>query len=359
MSVYDVRRQIRRIPSDIIFTTRQLLNYSTRAIVDKTLSNLVKSGHIVRLARGVFIRDGSNIPSLYQIAYAKARAFGKEITACAFSNHEEVVPEHYENFAWLLYDPATGKRIRSRLDGPNRHEEKNRGVRESKEDKEGRESMESTKSTKSTKSMRSMDSTRNLKSIENIIASYRSRNNLENIEDAENTEDAGNMSDIEDAGNAGNIGNKQKIENELNKQNEEDYGGGSNKKEHEITFLIAGSTSSFKCGNIIIRFKSACSRKVKLSDDTKATKVAKTLWQMGKENLTWENLSKYRGQLQRTDKQFMSRILTWLPTWLSKHFLSDRSLDNAFRYKYAYEQFYAVDSSTGYIINEKIMPYLA
>jgi hypothetical protein len=69
------------LPLNKLFTTRQLLIYGTRSAVDQCLSTLVKEGRIIRLARGVFVREGSRIEtiSVYDIAKIKAEAFGKQI----------------------------------------------------------------------------------------------------------------------------------------------------------------------------------------------------------------------------------------------------------------------------------------
>jgi len=64
---------------DEILTTRDLLQYGFRNNVDKVTSRLVKIKVIKRIARGVFIKRRSKTPSAWQIANAKARAFGKRI----------------------------------------------------------------------------------------------------------------------------------------------------------------------------------------------------------------------------------------------------------------------------------------
>ncbi len=78
-----IRRHVFSLPLGRIFTTRDLLGYGRRSAVDQAVSRLVKSSTIVRLARGVFIRTGSPIPDTFEIARAKAEAFGKQIAAHA------------------------------------------------------------------------------------------------------------------------------------------------------------------------------------------------------------------------------------------------------------------------------------
>lgn len=76
-----IYRHIARLPKGQLFTTRELLPYGSRAAVDQALCRMVKSGWIVRLARGVFSRNASIRHSIWQIARVKARAFGKQIAS--------------------------------------------------------------------------------------------------------------------------------------------------------------------------------------------------------------------------------------------------------------------------------------
>ncbi|MBI4532657.1 MAG: type IV toxin-antitoxin system AbiEi family antitoxin domain-containing protein [Candidatus Melainabacteria bacterium] len=76
-----IKRHIVRLPLDKIFSTRELLIYGSRTAVDQTLSKLVKMGRIIRLARGVFVKEGSNIEKITvcDVAQKKAESFGKQI----------------------------------------------------------------------------------------------------------------------------------------------------------------------------------------------------------------------------------------------------------------------------------------
>jgi hypothetical protein len=76
-----VRRFVFNLPLDKIFTTRDCLKFGLRRAVDSSLFRLVEEGIIIRLARGVFVRDGSDLRAIgaWEVAQAKARAFGKEI----------------------------------------------------------------------------------------------------------------------------------------------------------------------------------------------------------------------------------------------------------------------------------------
>ncbi len=69
-----IRRHIFQLPAGQLFATRHLLAYGSRAAVDQALYRLVRSGVIVRLARGVFVRQeaGAGLPSALQVAAVKA-----------------------------------------------------------------------------------------------------------------------------------------------------------------------------------------------------------------------------------------------------------------------------------------------
>jgi hypothetical protein len=76
-----VKRYINLLPEGQIFTTRDVLQFGMRAAVDKALQRLIFKDFIVRLARGVFVKEGSRrtIYSDLEIAHAKAAAFGRRI----------------------------------------------------------------------------------------------------------------------------------------------------------------------------------------------------------------------------------------------------------------------------------------
>jgi len=78
MSIY---QYISATPRGKIICTRQVLHLGTRAAVDQAMYRMVKSKVLIRLARGVFIRAGSKIPSAVAIAKAKAKAFGRSLTS--------------------------------------------------------------------------------------------------------------------------------------------------------------------------------------------------------------------------------------------------------------------------------------
>ncbi len=74
-----IREHIKNIRQGALFTTRHFLGCGSRSAVDQALYNLVKARVIVRIARGVFMKEGSALPSVYEVAKIKAESFGKQI----------------------------------------------------------------------------------------------------------------------------------------------------------------------------------------------------------------------------------------------------------------------------------------
>ncbi len=78
---YLIRNYIVKLRSGELFTTRDVLKMGSRGAVDQCLYRMVNAGSIVRLARGVFVRqDFTNQEySIEEIARVKADAFGKQL----------------------------------------------------------------------------------------------------------------------------------------------------------------------------------------------------------------------------------------------------------------------------------------
>lgn len=73
------RKYVNALPKGQLFGTRELLSYGNRATIDKCTQAMVGSGMVLRMARGVFVRndDDLKIPTVEAIACTKARLFGK------------------------------------------------------------------------------------------------------------------------------------------------------------------------------------------------------------------------------------------------------------------------------------------
>ena len=82
MGVFSLcRKYVNQLPRGKVFVTRELLPYGHRDAIDKCTQAMVGRMMVLRLARGVFVRNdpGLEIPSIKEIAEAKARAFAKRI----------------------------------------------------------------------------------------------------------------------------------------------------------------------------------------------------------------------------------------------------------------------------------------
>lgn len=64
-----------------LFSTRDLLNYGKRGAVDQAIYRLIKKDVIVRVVRGLFMKNGGfgRMPDIFEIAKAKGQAFGRQV----------------------------------------------------------------------------------------------------------------------------------------------------------------------------------------------------------------------------------------------------------------------------------------
>ncbi|MBK9201810.1 MAG: type IV toxin-antitoxin system AbiEi family antitoxin domain-containing protein [Candidatus Obscuribacter sp.] len=78
-------RFLHGLPKGYIFTSRDLIPFAPRTTIDSSLSRLVKSGTLERLARGVFrfFAPSNRKVSDKQLAAIKRRAFGRKIATVA------------------------------------------------------------------------------------------------------------------------------------------------------------------------------------------------------------------------------------------------------------------------------------
>ncbi len=74
MITESIRQHIQRLGRTEPFTTKEFLSYGTRSAIDQTLSRLVKSGFICRLAPGVFARELSKEFTPLEIRTAKLKS---------------------------------------------------------------------------------------------------------------------------------------------------------------------------------------------------------------------------------------------------------------------------------------------
>ena len=80
-TVSRLKRFISGLPRGQPFSTREVIGIGTRSSIDTGLHRLVEKGILLRLARGVFMRDqvGNELPSVEEMARLKAQSFNKKI----------------------------------------------------------------------------------------------------------------------------------------------------------------------------------------------------------------------------------------------------------------------------------------
>lgn len=80
-TVTRIKGYVNRLPANALITTRELLQCGNRGAVDQAVYTLIKSGFLVRVSRGIFIKfdEGEELPSIDAVAAVKAKAFGKRI----------------------------------------------------------------------------------------------------------------------------------------------------------------------------------------------------------------------------------------------------------------------------------------
>src|ERR1700719_2750934 len=76
-----IRRFVFRLAKGQMFASMELVHMGPRYMIDHTTSMLVRAGIILRLARGVFVRNdaGLTLPSREEVAVYKANVFAKRI----------------------------------------------------------------------------------------------------------------------------------------------------------------------------------------------------------------------------------------------------------------------------------------
>src|SRR5262249_39792644 len=74
-----IRRQLARMAGTKPFSIREFLACGARAAVDQAFARLVKNGELIRVARGLYIKATSPLPSVLEVALAKAAAFQRTI----------------------------------------------------------------------------------------------------------------------------------------------------------------------------------------------------------------------------------------------------------------------------------------
>ncbi|WP_022730043.1 DUF6088 family protein [Fodinicurvata sediminis] len=82
----NILNEARKQPEGTVITARGMLHLGSRAAVDQALSRLVRSGHLMRIARGAYVvpvksRFGARPPSAKRVIEALAATGGESIAA--------------------------------------------------------------------------------------------------------------------------------------------------------------------------------------------------------------------------------------------------------------------------------------
>lgn len=92
-----IREYIFSLPEGELFTSTQMTALAPRRVVDQTLHRLSSLGVIVRITRGIFMRETEDgwRPSAGDVAIAKAKAFGKFIVPFQRENKDGQATETF------------------------------------------------------------------------------------------------------------------------------------------------------------------------------------------------------------------------------------------------------------------------
>ena len=107
--VASIKNFIKDLPDDRIFTTRDLIHLTTsRSSIDVTMHRMVYMKEIIRLARGVFMKNipAQRMPSVEEVAVVKAKSFGKEIYQHGINAAAEIgliERKYYQRSRYLFY----------------------------------------------------------------------------------------------------------------------------------------------------------------------------------------------------------------------------------------------------------------
>lgn len=118
-AVKAIRNFIDELPDDQIFTTRDLLHLTTsRTAIDVTMHRMVYMDELIRLARGVFLKNSPNQrkPSIEEVAVIKARSFGKKIYQHGINAAAEIGlidKKYYKRTLHLFYTDGCSSSFRA------------------------------------------------------------------------------------------------------------------------------------------------------------------------------------------------------------------------------------------------------
>ena len=93
-----------------------------------------------------------------------------------------------------------------------------------------------------------------------------------------------------------------------------------------LTFACSGATSSFRIGNLIVRFKRASARKMQQGDSPVGL-VIRALWHLGKCALTIETAAQVVSGFTRDDRRIFRLSAALMPQWMRDCFAQFSRMD--------------------------------
>jgi len=127
-----IKAKIRNTEDGKLFVSRDFAHLAPRNCIDRNLSDLARKGVIVRVARGIFMRNIGDAykPTVEEVANAKARAFSRRIKflhTTIYNNNQNADAEYtflcdgtttsfrYEN-SKITFRATTPKRLKAEID---------------------------------------------------------------------------------------------------------------------------------------------------------------------------------------------------------------------------------------------------
>ena len=110
-----IRRHINNLVGDKPFSIRDCLIYGDRNTVDQVFHRLVIEGRIVRVARGVYIKDTSPPPSVAEIIEVKVKAFGRTIAAHGSQAAHRLSGQGQDKLVFATNGATTSFRVGNRV----------------------------------------------------------------------------------------------------------------------------------------------------------------------------------------------------------------------------------------------------
>ncbi|PWT96265.1 MAG: hypothetical protein C5B53_10005 [Candidatus Melainabacteria bacterium] len=110
-----IRRHINNLVGDKPFSIRDCLIYGDRNTVDQVFHRLLVEGRIIRVARGVYIKDTASPPSLAEIIEVKVKAFGRSIVAHGSQAARKLNGQGQDKLVFATNGATTSFRVGNRV----------------------------------------------------------------------------------------------------------------------------------------------------------------------------------------------------------------------------------------------------